>query len=178
MPHPRLFQAALYSSHTFVHRLLALLKVNTSHPSKSAGDRAIICSRRSWLLRIHRRVRFAGMLDKPYSPSVQLSFMSFPWKFWNYCLVLGYAIGLSYMLYRRTQMNAREDEERSVDLNPTSPMVQSDKNLQRDILPAEGPTDLREPEFDPWVTLTDGDSYRSRSSGYLSKTPPTWAYAI
>jgi len=99
-------------------------------------------------------------------------------------LLLLYAAGLGYMLYRRRQTvqagedSYRTDEEFSV---TTPPMVQSKKE-SRMTVPVFGEFAHGSDHAVPtWLATSDGGAgspETASSSGHLSKVQPTWAYAI
>jgi len=99
----------------------------------------------------------------------------------NPVLLLLYAAGLAFMLYRRSQMAGNNLDMTEEASTSTSLMTQPDKQSKITV-PVHGDfaplSEHRASTVLPWLTTSDGDSRETRSSGHWSKVPPGWSYAI
>jgi len=101
----------------------------------------------------------------------------------NPILLLMYAAGFAFMLYRRLQMageNSRVVEEGSISTLPT---IHPDKRFTTAIpaLPNFAPSSEHSLTDLPWLTAPNGESRETSASERVSKVPPGWSgwsYAV
>jgi len=98
----------------------------------------------------------------------------------NPVLLLLYAGGLAFMLYRRSQMASDKSlttEEASIS---TSPIVQPDKQSGISVPVGEfvPPSKHDDSTIPSWLTTSNRESRETRSSRHWSKVPPGWSHAL